>query len=223
MVVVALAIGGAALGKVLAINTNNELPGASAADAGKTLTVHAQGPVVWRDNLHVPTHGPDDLGKLLAIGADGLAAWDTNDASISTRYLDSVPTGTSASAVPIRVPSNRVTSLTAWFALPPAAGTTINLRLYRYRRVGGVFAYTQLSDSVLLDTSFAWSVVHDLSFALRDIDIEPTDVLAISTVNTLSGNPNSMRALLITIGTGMVAVAPPAGARVPTSPLWPPV
>ncbi len=126
-------------------------------------------------------------------------------ASMAVRYADSVPVGTSATAEPIRIPSDRVTRLTAWFALPPASGTqSITLRLYRYRRVDGVFNYTQLNDSVVITSALAWSVIHDFSSTLRDIDInQETDVIAISTVNSLGGGSNHIRALMITVETGL--------------------
>lgn len=152
--------------------------------------------------------------------------WLVDAASMSTRFLDTVPTGTSANAVPIRIPSTRLTSIKTWFAVPLAGTATIKLRVYRYRRVNGVFSYVQLNDTITLDSSTDWSVIHDWSSTIRNIEInQDTDELAISTVYTLNGASNNIRALQITITTGNPSsntlYQAPVPPTVSATPLWP--
>jgi len=169
-----------------------------------------------------PTGSPGITGSTGPTGEAGPV--DTNlieGISMIIRYLDTVPSGTTAESYPIKIASDKMTSIKVWLALPMDGDSTIALRFYRYRKVGGVFSYTQLNDTITLDSSVDWSIIHDYSSTLRSIDLnQDTDTIAISTVNTIGTGTNSIRALTIwgTTGSG------PTIASVPVSEpaTWPP-
>ena len=89
-----------------------------------------------------------------------------------------------------------------WFAVPPASGEVITARLFRYRR-DPVFTYTQVSESVQIDNTWDWSVIHDLTDRLLPIaedDFRKGDVCAVA---YQMPNPCSVRALTAQVNFGM--------------------
>jgi len=144
-------------------------------------------------------------------------------------FFDSLIVGTQAQNILAPYPDQTygVVRYWAWFALPPAGAETVNLRLYRYRRVDGVFNYTQISDSVIFDSSDSgnseWSVIHDLTPNLRAAaaDFTSADTLAVSLV---ASGGNTMRALTVRAQFGCNAggLPVPFESGVGASTEWPP-
>lgn len=140
------------------------------------------------------------------------------------RYVDSVPTGNSATAV-YPVVNGYLGSIKVWFAIPLSGLAVILVRLYRYRKVNGVFTYTLMNDPIVLNSSTDWSTVGDYSSTIRNIDVTPDDMIAVATNYTLNGSPNTIRALKIVT---TLAPSPPALSSAtldpPTlaPPIWPP-
>jgi len=210
----------------------NRSPSLTEGSPGDVLTLDANTQPSWEEN-RVPTGG--NAGDSLTLDSNGNTEWTpppapyvlpediTTAASQVFRYMDTVPSGTSANAVPIKIVSNQLTSIKVWFAIPPSAAQVILLRVYRYRKINGVFQYTQLNDTITINSSLDWSTIHDFSGEIRDIDIDmDTDMLAISTVNTLGGDPNSIRALTVTVETGVTNSTKVVIPVVPETQVWPP-
>jgi hypothetical protein len=66
------------------------------------------------------------------------------------------------------------------------------IRFWRYRKVNGVFSYTQITNSVTFDSTDDWSVWHDISDQIRasgrDLN-QLTDMVAITVVYTTGATP----------------------------------
>ena len=107
-------------------------------------------------------------------------------ASSESYYRDSLTPGIDAQSYQVRslglVPYLRLASLFVRCEIPAGAGESILLRFYRYRKVEGVFNYTQITDAITIDDSTDWSVNIDLSAAIRDgFELNPTtDSIAVS-------------------------------------------
>ena len=107
-------------------------------------------------------------------------------ASSESYYRDSLTAGIDAQSYQVRslglVPYLRLASLFVRCELPAGDGESVLLRFYRYRKVEGVFDYTQITDAITIDASTDWSVNIDLSDAIRDgFELDPTtDSIAVS-------------------------------------------
>ena len=91
--------------------------------------------------------------------------------------------------------------------VPPAAGETATIRLYRYRKSSafGSFSYDQITDTFVLDAADPWSWTIDISDHIREgwlLDPQ-TDMVAISNVYTNAG-PATLRALRVDFQVGVV-------------------
>lgn len=91
--------------------------------------------------------------------------------------------------------------------VPPAAGETATIRLYRYRKASafGAFTYDQITDTFVLDSTDPWSWTIDISDHIRSgwfLDPQ-TDMVAISNVYTNAGGP-TLRALRVDFQVGVI-------------------
>lgn len=121
----------------------------------------------------------------------------SNLATIS-RFLNTVPVGTSANIEFPPVTGGPLSSIKIWIATPPAGAATIALRYFRYRNTGSGLQLTQMTNAINIDSSTAPFITIDVSDEIRsNITLIDGDVIAISTVYSLNGAADSVQALTI--------------------------
>ena len=113
-------------------------------------------------------------------------------------YQDIPPSGNNGETyyVPLKQ-IGKLSEIRVRWDLPFTTDTAL-IRLWRYRKVNGVFSYTQLTDGTTFDSSYDWSVWHDISDTIRNFDLDPdTDMVAVTNVYTPGASP-TVRALNVT-------------------------
>ena len=128
-----------------------------------------------------------------------------------------VPTGTSATAHALRVPRrSMLTSFFIWGVLPPAAGESVAIRLFRYTPT----SFQQVTSTFTLNAgNFVSSTKIDLSANILPVAFNADDILACSYVHS---GPQQLQPLLTGWTFGPIPDAV-ALASPPASPVvWPP-
>lgn len=129
----------------------------------------------------------------------------TSGLALSQRYYQDNPgadgSGTYAESFDVLLPSGtcgRVSRIRARVDFPAAVGEQALIRLYLYRKVNGVFSYTNMFTApYTIDNTTDWSVTFDITSLDKGLIINPnTDSIAVSNVYTAGGAP-SMRALRV--------------------------
>ena len=134
--------------------------------------------------------GPTGPNILSPTGPSSLA-------SVS-RYLDTVPNGTSANVVfPPIVGNLPLSYIKFWFASSVTGNSTISLRYFRYRTLNGVFTYVQMCDTIVIDSSYLPFVTYYFTNEIRsNITLDEGDTVVISTVYALNGGQNTVQAFI---------------------------
>lgn len=128
-----------------------------------------------------------------------------------------VPTGTTATAHALRVPQRSVlTSFFIWGVIPPAAGESVAIRLYRYTPT----SFQQVTSTFVLTAgNFVSSTKIDLSANILPVAFDADDILACSYVHS---GPQQLQPLLTgwTFGPvpDLLALANPVANPL----MWPP-
>ena len=149
-----------------------------------------------------------DVGADIATGAvlvwsNSLNKWvyspnTAYGAGTQRFYQDTPPPGNNGETfyVPLKQ-IGKLTEIRVRWDLPFSTDTAL-IRFWRYRKVDGVFSYTQITDGTTFDSSYDWSVWHDISDTIRNFDLDPeTDMVAVTNVYTPGGSP-TVRALNVT-------------------------
>lgn len=142
-------------------------------------------------------------------------------------YQDTPPPGNNGETFFIPLESTgRIIQIKVRWDLPFNTDTA-QIRFWRYRKVNGVFSYTQITDSITFNSSYDWSVWHDISNLVRNYDLNPeTDMVAVTNVYTQGASPN-VRALNVTftvVSNELVPNPTPFLSDISSpSPVYPPV
>jgi hypothetical protein len=125
----------------------------------------------------------------------------------SSVFQENPSAGNTSQSFQVALPSEtlgKLTSLRIRWEYPFAAGESSSIRLYRYRKVNGVFTYTQITDIITLNDTLDWSTWHNFANTIRDYDLDTnTDTIVATNIHTDGPSP-SVRALLTVFGVGPV-------------------
>ena len=142
-------------------------------------------------------------------------------------YQDTPPAGNNGETfyIPLKTTGRLSQIRVRWDS--PFNTDTAQIRFWRYRKVDGVFSYTQITDSITFNSTYDWSVWHDISDLIRDYDLDPdTDMVAVTNVYTQGASP-TVRALNVTFTMVSSEISPDQSSITTVtssaSPVFPPV
>lgn len=124
----------------------------------------------------------------------------TNGANFQRMYRDRPDPGNHGETfyIPVEGVTSGLTQIRVRFDLP-FASDTLMVRFWRYRRdQNNNFTYSLITDPVTFNNTYLWSQWHDISHAIRDVDLDwRYDAVAVTFVYTTNGTPN-VRAFQVT-------------------------